>query len=98
MAKQGRSRFVVVISMPERERLRQLDRRDLNLRVGRSDAEGYHVEGLITLEQVGELVEAGYTVLVERTDRPKYMHKFIDFDEWYEGMLADLEGDQPEKT
>jgi hypothetical protein len=91
MRDQEGTRFVVVISAQDRGRVEELAGRGFDLRVVRSDAAGYHADAKITLEQIGELVEAGYTVLVERTDRPKYEHKFIGFDEWYEGMLADLE-------
>jgi hypothetical protein len=91
MREQGPSRFVVVISAQDRERVEELAGRGFDLHLVRSDAAGYHADAKITLEQIGELVEAGYTVLVERTDRPKYGHKFIGFEEWYEGMLGDLE-------
>jgi hypothetical protein len=91
MREQGRGRFVVVISTPEKERVRELVGRNVDVRFVRSDEAGYHAEALSTLEEVGNLVEAGYTVLVIRTDRSKYKHKFIGFERWRKEIHSDLE-------
>lgn len=92
MQDQGRrSRFVVVISTPEKERVRELVEGGVDVRFVRSDEAGYHADALITLEEVGRLVEGGYTVLVVRTNRSKYKHKFIGFERWHKEMLSDLE-------
>lgn len=91
MQEQGRSRFVVVISTPETERIRELVEGGVDVRFVRSDEAGHHAEALITLEEVGRLVEAGYSVLVVRTGRSKYKHRFIGFERWHKAVLSDLE-------
>lgn len=84
-------RFFVTIMAPDRERLREVFGRGLYLFAARSDESGHRVDGLITLEDVGKLVEAGYRVLVCDTDRPRHEHRFIEAEEWMKGTLADLE-------
>ena len=91
MPEQRPRRFFVKISAPEKQRIRKLARGGLDLFAPRSDESGHHVDGLLTLEEVGTLVEAGYRVLVAGTDQPKVKHKYIGFEEWHKEMLADLE-------
>jgi hypothetical protein len=91
---QGRGRFFVTITAADKRRMQELAGWDLDLFASRSDDAGHHVDGLITLEEVGKLVEAGYLVLVAETDRPKRKHEFIGFEEWRSEMLADLERDE----
>ena len=83
-------RYFVTITAPDPERLRDLMTRDLDLFATRSDDEGHRVDGLITLDDVGALADAGYQVLVRETDRPRLQHRFIGAEEWQRGMLADL--------
>jgi hypothetical protein len=83
-------RFFVTIVAPDRRRLREVLGQGLDLFAARSDESGHRVDGLITLEDVGKLVEAGYRVLVGDTDRPRREHRFIGAEEWQKGMLADL--------
>ena len=85
------SRFFVTIMAPDKRRMHELATLDLDLFAARSDEAGHRVDGLISLEDVAALVEAGYRVLVSDTDRPKRDHEHIGFDEWRKEMLADLE-------
>jgi len=91
MPEQRRTRFIVVISTSEKDRIRLLAEKGVDVQFVRSDEAGYHADALITLEDVGRLVEAGYSVLVVRTGRAQYTHKVIGFDRWHRGVLADLE-------
>jgi hypothetical protein len=84
-------RFFVKVSAPEEQRIRKLAVEGLDLFAPRSDASGHHIDGLLTLDEVGALVEAGFSVLVAGTDEPKLKHKYIGFAEWHREMLADLE-------
>jgi hypothetical protein len=86
-----RRRYFVTIFTPDGRRMREIGVLDLDLFGGGSDESGSWVDGLITLEDVGRLVEAGYRVLVGDTDRPKRVHPFVDFGEWRSGLLTDLE-------
>jgi hypothetical protein len=96
MREQGRGRFFVTISAADKRRIQELTGWDLDLFAARSDQAGHHVDALITLEDIGMLVEAGYWVLVAETDRPKHKHEYIGFEEWRKEMLADLEHQQKE--
>jgi len=87
-------RFFVTIDAPDAERLRELLTRGLDLFATRSDKSGHHVDGLITLEAVGALVDGGFRVLVLDNDRPRLQHRFIGAEEWQRGMLADLRRDR----
>ena len=83
-------RFFVTITAPDAERLREVLTRGLDLFAARSDKAGHHVDGLISLEDVGALVDGGLRVLVLDNDRPRLQHRFIAAEEWRRGMLADL--------
>jgi hypothetical protein len=84
-------RFFVRIEAPDDQRLRKLLGCGLDLFAARSDASGHRIDGLITLDDVGKLVEAGYQVLVCETSRPRHKHRFIGAKEWMKGALAELE-------
>ena len=90
-------RFFVTIEAPDAERLRDVLGRGLDLFATRSDASGHRVDGLITLADVGALVEAGCRVLVTDTDRPRVQHRFIGAEEFQRGMLADLRRERKER-
>ncbi len=52
------------------------------------DEKAYTIDGLLTLEEVGKLVENDYSVLV-REDAAKKAYgrlEVIEFDEWLKGM------------
>ena len=91
MADERPMRFFVTIMTPDAERLRQVMTLGFDLFAARSDETGHRIDGLMTLEDVGALVEAGYQVLVADTDRPKRIHRLVGFEEWRRGMLEDLE-------
>lgn len=48
----------------------------------------FAIEGLVTLEEIGRLVESGYQVLVTRPAPRQVQVRAIEFDEW----LKELEG------
>lgn len=86
-------RFFVTITAPDAERLRDVLSRGLDLFASRSDKSGHRVDGLISLADIGALVDAGCRVLVTESDRPRQQPKFIGAEEWRRGMLADLRRD-----
>lgn len=93
-----RGKFFVTITAPNKRRMQELAALNLDLFAGRSDdSGGHHVDGLITIDDVVMLVEAGYRVLVGDTDRPRRKHEYIGFDEWRKEMLADLEQQRKEE-
>ena len=90
-------RFFVTITAPDGERLREVLGRGLDLFASRSDDSGHRVDGLISLADVGALVDAGCQVLVLDSDRPRQQHRFIGAEEWRRGMLADLRRERKER-
>ncbi len=46
----------------------------------------FGIEGLVTLEDIGRLVEDGYQVLVSRPAPRQAQVKAIEFDEWLKGL------------
>jgi hypothetical protein len=48
----------------------------------------YTIEGLLTLDQIGQLVDYGYQVLVEEelSKRARAFKEVIEFPEWLKGM------------
>jgi hypothetical protein len=91
MREERQRRFFVTIMATDARRMRELVDLDLDLFASRQDESGYQVDGLITLEDVGRLVEAGYRVLVGDTDRPKRALEVAGFEDWRQQSLADLE-------
>lgn len=85
------NRFFVTIVAPDRQRLQDVFGRDLDLFAARSDESGHRVDGLITLEDVRKLVEAGYQVTVSESAQLRRGHRFIGADEWMKGTLSELE-------
>ncbi len=84
-------RFFVTIIASDRQRLRDVFGRGLDLFAARSDKSGHRVDGLITLEDVGELVEAGYQVLVAEMSQSQHKPRFIGAEEWTKGIREELE-------
>jgi hypothetical protein len=85
--------FVTIIARDARH-LREVFRFDLDLFEGGAEAKEHTIQGLITLDDVGRLVESGYRVSVNDTDRPKHEHRFVEFEEWRDDLFADLKRDQ----
>ena len=48
-------------------------------------------DGLISLEDVGKLVEAGYQVLVAEMSERQHKHRFIGAEDWMKGIREELE-------
>jgi hypothetical protein len=90
-------RFFVTIVAPTEQLLRELFGRGLDLFATRSDESGHRVDGLITLEDVGQLVQAGYKVLVSESARPKREHRFIGAEEWMKNMLDEFERERRQR-
>jgi hypothetical protein len=84
-------RFFVTITAADPEKLREVGRFGLDLFSHRPDEAGPEIGGLVTLEDIGRLVEAGYRVLVHETDRPRRKHEYVAFDVWRKEILGDLE-------
>jgi hypothetical protein len=72
-------------------RLRSLDL-DLFVPTLKKDREGgVSIEGLLTLREVEQLVDFGFSVTVEEPDTKRSRpHEVIDFEEWLRGMEEDL--------
>lgn len=90
-------RFFVTITAPDGDHLREVLSRGLDLFASRSDQAGHRVDGLISLADIGALVDAGCRVLVLDSDRPRRQHRFIGAEEWRRGMLADLRREPKER-
>jgi hypothetical protein len=84
-------RFFVTITAADPAKLREVGRFGLDLFSHRAGEEGPEIGGLVSLEDIGRLVEAGYRVTVHETDRPRRRHEYVEFDAWRKEMLADLE-------
>jgi len=86
-------RFFVTVFARDTEHLRRLfERGALDLFATRRDEqERPSIDGLITLEAVGRLVEEGYEVLVAETDHPADELPRADFDEWLKATRADAD-------
>ena len=91
MEEQRPRRYFVTIMVPDERRRREVVGLGFDLFAGRSAESGYQIDGLITLEDVGRLVEAGCRVLVGDTDRPKRTPELVGFAEWRADVVAELE-------
>lgn len=83
--------YFVTIFTSDKRMLRQLQAYDLDLfkpTARRQEEARFAIEGLLTLSDVGQLVEAGYQVLVEDTieRRSRGAREVIGFQEWLQGM------------
>jgi hypothetical protein len=87
-------RFFVTITAADPELLREVGRSGLDLFSHRHTDEGPEIGGLVTLEDIGRLVESGYRVFVHETDTPRRKHEYVRFDAWRAEILADLERQQ----
>jgi hypothetical protein len=85
------NRFFVKVFAPSRRSLGQLQKFDLDLfqptaRV--NERQEFTIEGLLTLEQIGQLVESGYRVLVEEeaSKRSRAAQETVEFETWIKQM------------
>jgi hypothetical protein len=85
-------RYFVVVTADSHAELLRLAKLELDLDLfpvtaRRASGEEVTIEGLLTLAQVGELVERGYRVLVnEEASKRSRAHEVVSFDEWIRGM------------
>jgi hypothetical protein len=86
-------RFFVTVFARDAEHMRRLfEGRALDVFATRRDERKRPaVDGLMTLEDVGRLVEDGYEVLVAETDHPAEDLPRADFDEWLKATRADAD-------
>ena len=91
MPEERPQRFFVTITATDPARLREIGQFGLDLFSHRVREEGPELGGLVTLEDIGRLVEAGYRVLVHETDRPRRAHEYVGLDEWRKDLLTELE-------
>lgn len=86
-------RYFVKVLAADKQRLVALQGLGLDLfqstAVQRANA-GLAIDGLLTLEQVGSLVQAGYQVLVEEheSQRARARTEVADFSRWLQSMEA----------
>lgn len=93
-------RFFVTVIAPDLRALKRLRDFELDLflpttkagapNIGaRQGVDGQHlIEGLLSLEEIGQLVEKGYQVLVEEamSRRARAHREVIEFSDWIKGM------------
>jgi hypothetical protein len=91
MSEERPQRFFVTVTAADPERLREVGRFGLDLFSHRHTDKGPEIGGLVTLEDVGRLVEAGYQVHVLETDAPRRKHEYVQLDAWRKELLAELE-------
>lgn len=85
-------RFFVTVQAPTRRALLELAKYDLDLfqpTVKVTQENRFTIEGLLTLDEVGRLVEDGYQVLVEEeaSKRARARSETIEFQDWIKGMV-----------
>lgn len=89
----GERRFFVKITgrgKPAFARLRSLEL-DLFVPTLKREEDEVSIEGLLTMREVEQLVDAGFAVTIEEPDtRRSRAHEVIDFEEWLRGMEEDL--------
>lgn len=82
--------FVTVIAANDRSliRLQEFDLDLFRATAKENERKEFTIEGLLTLEQIGRLVEAGYRVLVEEESSKRERAKSggIEFEAWKKGM------------
>jgi hypothetical protein len=82
-------RYFVTVQAPTGRAMIKLAEFELDLfqATARETADGGAIEGLLTLEEIGRVVDAGYQVTVEEPDSARSRsHETATFDEWLEGM------------
>lgn len=97
MPEERPQRFFVTITAVNPALMREVGRFGLDLFSHRAEESGPEIGGLVTLEDIGLLVEAGYRVLVHETDRPRAKHEYVTFEEWRKDIVAGLEEEKRRK-
>lgn len=85
------SRFFVTVLAPSRQTLIKLGEYELDLfqpTATVTEQQEFAIDGLLTLEEVGRLVEDGYRVLVseEASKKARAQTETVQFQEWLRGM------------
>lgn len=87
----GRQRYFVKVQVPTRRQVRSLARFDLDLHAVTDEAGGASVDALMSLDQVGKVVKAGFPVLIEAdADERANGRNVIEFDDWLAAQEQDL--------
>lgn len=85
-----RERFFVTVTAPSADRLRKLATKGLDLFMPTAHARGDEgvIEGLLTLDEVGELVKEGFRVSVDATmeSRTGAARETTSLDAWLQAM------------
>lgn len=86
-------RYFVTVFARDTDHIRRLfERGAVDVFAARRDErERPAVDGLMSLEQIGQLVDDGYQVLVAETDRPGEELPRADFDDWLKAVRADAD-------
>jgi hypothetical protein len=83
-------RYFVTVRAPSHRSLLALEEYSLDLfhpTAAKTREDEYTIEGLMTLDDVGRLVDDGYQVLVQdEMSKRARARQTIDFDEWLKGM------------
>lgn len=83
-------RFFVKVLASSKRALVELQRFELDLfqATARQSDEGYTIEGLLSMEEIERVVDAGYRVLVEEDEskRSRAQAEVSDFGSWLQGM------------
>lgn len=85
-----KERYFVTVTAPSAERLRELATKGLDLFMPTAHARGDEgvIEGLLTLDEVGELVQEGFRVSVDATmaSRTRAARETTSLDAWLQAM------------
>ena len=84
-------RFFVTVESSNRRALLELSKYGFDLFQATAKAieeKQFMIEGLLTLEEIGRLVEDGYRVLVEEeaSKRARARKEVVEFQDWLKGM------------
>ena len=83
------SKFFVKVITNSRQDLLKLQKHDFDLfqPTSKTDGKEFTIEGLLTLEEIGRLVENGYRVLVEdHASKRARAHQTVEFAEFLTTM------------
>jgi hypothetical protein len=90
-------RYIVRISARDKRAVRSLAKRGVDLiSIQEFAGAGYQADAVLTLAEIGALADDGHVVVVAGSARATSVPSVIDADEWFEAMLADLEGHRRE--
>ena len=89
------NRYVVRILASDRPAASSLSRRGVGVTsVSAAVGGGFEVRGVMTLVEIGALVDEGIAVLVRRNARAMSEPVIVGVEEWYAAVLEDLETDR----